>query len=132
MPLLMTALTIACGHGPLTPEDSEAGVPEGGAAQPGSDGGATPTSKKPCNEANGRCACFVHSGGDGCCITAKVPLSSQTNGDSVRIFDPSNGTGRLNDTDTDCHKANCSSSTSDNGVILDCRGQTSVECGCDP
>ncbi len=134
--LALSLLATACGHGPDFPENADGGK-DGGAttSTSSSSGGAVPPASmgnKPCDFANGACACFVAEGQRGCCIGGKTPLASETSPSGARIFDPATEPtgGAIDDVDVSCKDTPCHPMTGADGVLVICPGQPMVTCGC--
>ncbi|HEY8079476.1 MAG TPA: hypothetical protein VIF62_35340, partial [Labilithrix sp.] len=85
---------------------------------------------KPCDFANGSCACFVAQGERGCCIGSKSKLSSETSPAGARIFDASDPNGGIDNVDVSCKDTMCHSNAGADGVLVLCPSQPTVTCGC--
>ncbi len=129
---LASLLLAACGHGPLTSDEPEGGAPDASSSSSSSGGGdsGTTTGPKPC-DATGTCACFVKEGANGCCIGSDNTLSSDPQGTSVRIFNPSSNSGQVKNADISCTKTSCTAFPGVDGVDVECVDRPTVTCGCD-
>ncbi len=136
--IALALLAAACGHGPEFPEYNDGGTGSSGSSGGSSSSGSSgtqpppppPAGGKPCDFADGKCACFVEQGDRGCCIGSSSKLQSETSPAGARIFDPSDPNGAIDNVDVSCKSTQCHPMSGAEGVLVICPSAPKVSCGC--